>query len=375
MGGRCRQLPAGFAAGRRIRALRVCRTGGRRCRSPLPACGDLVVLELDPDAISSEIRVEDSTGSGPAYPHVYGPIHAPLSCRRASASPRPVRPLPFQSGRPPAMISRMRVYLGSDHAGFELKAHLLTHLATLGYDVTDCGAFTYDAQDDYPPYCIDAATRTVGDPGSLGVVIGGSGNGEQMAANKVRGIRAALAWNDETAQACARAQQCADRQPRRARPSDRGRGALCGDLPGDAVLRRSPAYPPDRPARQLRGRRHLLTAGGQSARQCRRTITTSRSAAAKSSAVGRFTSRPRIAPLTPSCDGPAPTISRSPRSALASRAERSWVSPAGRRRRPGIRPRRSVGDSAGSPAPGSGTDPTSSMAAGTTNSVVLWRAR
>src|SRR6185436_4194561 len=91
-------------------------------------------------------------------------------------------------------------YLGSDHAGFELKAHLLTHLPTLGYDVTDCGAFTYDAQDDYPPFCIEAATRTIRDPGSLGVVIGGSGNGEQMAANKVRGIRAALAYNVELAQ-------------------------------------------------------------------------------------------------------------------------------------------------------------------------------
>lgn len=93
----------------------------------------------------------------------------------------------------------MRVYLGSDHAGFELKAHLLTHLPTLGYDVTDCGAFTYDAQDDYPPFCIEAATRTIRDPGSLGVVIGGSGNGEQIAANKVPGVRAALAWNIETA--------------------------------------------------------------------------------------------------------------------------------------------------------------------------------
>jgi ribose 5-phosphate isomerase B len=97
------------------------------------------------------------------------------------------------------MISPMRVYLGSDHAGFELKAHLLSHLPTLGYEVTDCGALTYDAQDDYPPFCIEAATRTLGDPGSLGVVIGGSGNGEQIAANKVRGIRAALVWNDETA--------------------------------------------------------------------------------------------------------------------------------------------------------------------------------
>jgi ribose 5-phosphate isomerase B len=93
----------------------------------------------------------------------------------------------------------MRVYLGSDHAGFELKAHLLEHLPTLGHEVVDCGAESYDAEDDYPPFCIDAATRTVDDPGSLGVVIGGSGNGEQIAANKVRGIRAGLAWNNDTA--------------------------------------------------------------------------------------------------------------------------------------------------------------------------------
>jgi hypothetical protein len=99
----------------------------------------------------------------------------------------------------------------------------------------------------------------------------------------------------------------------------------------------------------------------QSARQCRRTITTSRSAASRSSTVGRFTSRPRNAPLTPSCDGPAPTISRSPRSPPASRVERSGASPAGRRRRPGIRRRRSAAGSAG-PAP------TSSMSGGTTDS-------
>jgi ribose 5-phosphate isomerase B len=94
----------------------------------------------------------------------------------------------------------MRVYLGSDHAGFELKARLLAHLRDLGHDPVDCGALTYDDQDDYPPPCIVAAFRTVAEPGSLGVVIGGSGNGEQIAANKVRGVRAALAWNDETAQ-------------------------------------------------------------------------------------------------------------------------------------------------------------------------------
>jgi ribose 5-phosphate isomerase B len=93
----------------------------------------------------------------------------------------------------------VRVYLGSDHAGFELKAHLVEHLTVAGHDVVDVGATTYDAQDDYPPFCVEAARRVVADEGSLGVVIGGSGNGEQIAANKVAGCRAALAWSTETA--------------------------------------------------------------------------------------------------------------------------------------------------------------------------------
>src|SRR5262245_21131411 len=93
----------------------------------------------------------------------------------------------------------MRVYLGSDHAGFELKAALIEHLSKAGHEPVDCGALTYNPGDDYPGPCIAAASRTVADPGSLGVVIGGSGNGEQISANKVAGIRAALAWNDETA--------------------------------------------------------------------------------------------------------------------------------------------------------------------------------
>ena len=93
----------------------------------------------------------------------------------------------------------MRVYLGSDHAGFELKARLLEHLASTGHEAVDCGAHTFDPEDDYPAPCIAAAARTVADPGSLAVVIGGSGNGEQIAANKVRGVRAALVWSDETA--------------------------------------------------------------------------------------------------------------------------------------------------------------------------------
>jgi ribose 5-phosphate isomerase B len=95
---------------------------------------------------------------------------------------------------------RMRVYLGSDHAGYELKVHLASHLTGLGYDVVDVGPKRFDPDDDYPAFCLAAATAVIAEPGSLGVVIGGSGNGEQIAANKVEGIRAALAWNVETAQ-------------------------------------------------------------------------------------------------------------------------------------------------------------------------------
>jgi ribose 5-phosphate isomerase B len=93
----------------------------------------------------------------------------------------------------------MRVYLGSDHAGFELRQYLVEWLMAAGYEVVDVGAATYDADDDYPPYCLHAAARVVADPGSLGIVLGGSGNGEQIAANKVKGARAALAWSEETA--------------------------------------------------------------------------------------------------------------------------------------------------------------------------------
>ncbi|MDT4931773.1 MAG: ribose 5-phosphate isomerase [Pseudonocardiales bacterium] len=93
----------------------------------------------------------------------------------------------------------MHVYVGSDHAGFELKARLIEHLTALGHEPIDCGAHAFDPEDDYPAPCITAGSRTVADPGSLGIVIGGSGNGEQIAANKVKGVRAALVWSDETA--------------------------------------------------------------------------------------------------------------------------------------------------------------------------------
>lgn len=96
-------------------------------------------------------------------------------------------------------MTAMRVYLGSDHAGYELKQAIIEHLRETGHEPIDCGAFTYDAADDYPAFCIAAAERTVADPGSLGIVLGGSGNGEQIAANKVPGARCALGWSVETA--------------------------------------------------------------------------------------------------------------------------------------------------------------------------------
>jgi ribose 5-phosphate isomerase B len=100
---------------------------------------------------------------------------------------------------PVCQTGPVRVYIGSDHAGFELKAAIAEWLAGAGHEPVDCGPPGLDEADDYPPYVMRAADAVVGDPGSLGVVIGGSGNGEQIAANKIRGVRAALAWNQETA--------------------------------------------------------------------------------------------------------------------------------------------------------------------------------
>lgn len=98
----------------------------------------------------------------------------------------------------------MRVHLGTDHAGYEFKEALKQHLTKGGFEVVDHGALEYDALDDYPAFCIAAAQAVVADReaglDSLGVVIGGSGNGEQIAANKVAGARAALAWNTDIAQ-------------------------------------------------------------------------------------------------------------------------------------------------------------------------------
>jgi ribose 5-phosphate isomerase B len=94
----------------------------------------------------------------------------------------------------------MRIHLGTDHAGFELKEIIKAHLQEQGHEVIDHGALEYDKVDNYPVFCYAAARAVRNDEGSLGVVFGGSGNGEQMAANKIQGVRAALVWNIATAE-------------------------------------------------------------------------------------------------------------------------------------------------------------------------------
>ncbi len=97
----------------------------------------------------------------------------------------------------------MRIHIATDHAGMELSAFLVTELGKLGHELIDHGPKVYDALDDYPGFCIAAAQAVVADQAAgvraLGIVLGGSGNGEQIAANKVKGIRAALIWNADTA--------------------------------------------------------------------------------------------------------------------------------------------------------------------------------
>ena len=93
----------------------------------------------------------------------------------------------------------MRIHIGTDHAGFELKNHLKDHWRRAGHEVVDHGSHEYDPGDDYPEFCFACAEGVIADPGSLGVALGGSGNGEQIAANKVDGVRAALVWSVETA--------------------------------------------------------------------------------------------------------------------------------------------------------------------------------
>ncbi|RUQ97528.1 ribose-5-phosphate isomerase [Labedella endophytica] len=97
----------------------------------------------------------------------------------------------------------MRIHIATDHAGLELSRRLQDHLIRAGHEVVDHGPTSYEPLDDYPAFCIAAAEAVVRDQAAgvdaLGVVFGGSGNGEQIAANKVDGIRAALVWNESTA--------------------------------------------------------------------------------------------------------------------------------------------------------------------------------
>jgi ribose 5-phosphate isomerase B len=98
----------------------------------------------------------------------------------------------------------MRIHIATDHAGLETSHYLIEELMKLGHEVFDHGPKTFDPLDDYPAFCINAALAVQRDlqaeVPALGVVLGGSGNGEQMAANKVHGIRAALVWNREIAE-------------------------------------------------------------------------------------------------------------------------------------------------------------------------------
>jgi ribose 5-phosphate isomerase B len=97
----------------------------------------------------------------------------------------------------------MRIHIATDHAGLEFSRHLQSHLAEAGHEIVDHGPQSYDPIDDYPSFCINAARAVVRDQqagvDTLGVIFGGSGNGEQMAANKVTGARAALVWSTATA--------------------------------------------------------------------------------------------------------------------------------------------------------------------------------
>lgn len=100
-------------------------------------------------------------------------------------------------------MKAMRIHIATDHAGLEVSHRLVEHLTAAGHEVVDHGPSAYDPEDDYPAFCIRTAQAVVADQAAgieaLGIVLGGSGNGEQISANKVYGARAALAWNEDTA--------------------------------------------------------------------------------------------------------------------------------------------------------------------------------
>ena len=89
----------------------------------------------------------------------------------------------------------MKIFLAADHAGFELKEFLSNHLIHLEYNVEDCGAYEMDSTDDYPDFIIPAARKVASDPDSRGIIMGGSGQGEAIAANRIKGVRAAVYYD------------------------------------------------------------------------------------------------------------------------------------------------------------------------------------
>lgn len=93
----------------------------------------------------------------------------------------------------------MRIYIGADHGGYKLKEELKKYLGEIGHEVEDMGARKLNPGDDYPDFVFPTAESVAQNPGSMGIVIGRSGNGEAIAANKVKGIRAALCWSEEIA--------------------------------------------------------------------------------------------------------------------------------------------------------------------------------
>src|SRR3990167_6509476 len=86
----------------------------------------------------------------------------------------------------------MKIYIGADHAGFEIKEMLKKYLADLKYEVEDKGAFKYEPEDDYPDFVLPVARAVAADPENRGIIIGGSGEGEAICANRVKGARAAV---------------------------------------------------------------------------------------------------------------------------------------------------------------------------------------
>jgi len=91
----------------------------------------------------------------------------------------------------------MNIHLATDHAGLELKNAIKDYLIEKGHEVTDHGAHEYDAQDDYPDFIFPCARAVAANPENRGIILGGSGQGEAMAANRIKGVRAAVYYGEE----------------------------------------------------------------------------------------------------------------------------------------------------------------------------------